>query len=102
MIRSSIVGLMLIAVIYVLSYPVYFRVKYGTQSRPGSSALEQSDSYESGYQPVEMAIDSSPIFGRAMISIASACGSDQTLIFKTFLRAIRLIPPENFYGNHIE
>lgn len=85
MIRNYVFGLMLIAVIYVLSYPICLRIRYGSGV---AGATLFGPQYEPGYMPVEMAIDSIPMFGTAMTWIARPCGSEKTIYFKAAFRSV--------------
>ena len=106
MTRQYVSGLMLIAVIYVLSYPVLLRIKYGVNGTSFPPPQADDGTIDTGevdlgtkfggtYKPVEMAIDSIPAFETAMTWIAMTCSSETALIEAMAVRRFyRAYPPQ--------
>ena len=102
MIRHYVSGLLLIAVIYVLSYPVLLRIRYGVNGTAFPPLeVDETDEVDLGttfggtYKPLEMAFDSIPAFETAMTWIATTCSSDTALIEAMAVRRFcRAYPPQ--------
>jgi hypothetical protein len=75
---AGILGLMMPLAIYVLSYPIYLRVRYGQDPAPSFRAyamVPHADRTPVIYRPIEDAMDASPATCKGMYWLAGRVGS---------------------------